>query len=68
MAWWKFWGKKKAERSEAEHRFQTQLEEALLNQNNLKDMALRMKEDRIRRLENTGISTRPRPKLSSQPS
>lgn len=65
--WWPFSKKKKEEQSEAEELFQSQLQEALLRQDDLKDAARRMKEDRLKRMDQVHASIRPaRIKIDSQ--
>jgi len=61
MSWWKFW--KDTGRSEAEREFQNQLNEAFLNRDDLRELARKLKEDRLRRLSETQ-----RRKLNSQTS
>lgn len=60
MSWWWPFSKKKEEQTEAEDLFESQLQEAFLRQDDLRDAARRMKEDRLRRMETVQASIRPR--------
>lgn len=66
MTWWKFWEGKRQETSKAEEEFRRQLQESLLRTDDLKDMARKIKRDRLQRLAETQSMTRP--KLNSQTS